>query len=134
MHLDASPPPVAEFIALRAAEGWGEIGEETAQASLAAGLINVCAYEGDTLAGFGRVVGDGVLYFYIQDLIVAPSYRRQGLGSQLLKRLLSEIKNTAAPGASIALMAAHGKEDFYKPFGFIARPNDIYGAGMIQVV
>lgn len=32
----------------------------------------------------------------------------------------------------VNLMAAKGKEPFYKKFGFIERPNDKHGAGMIQ--
>jgi hypothetical protein len=32
----------------------------------------------------------------------------------------------------INLMAARGKEGFYKKFGFIERPNDEKGAGMSQ--
>jgi len=119
---------------MRAAEGWGDISEKAARASLAASLINVCAYEDEALTGFGRVVGDGVLYFYIQDLIVSPAYRGKGYGRKLLAHLLSEIKKQASPGATIGLMAAHGKEAFYESFGFISRPNAIYGAGMIQIV
>jgi hypothetical protein len=30
----------------------------------------------------------------------------------------------------VVLVAAKGKEEFYEKFGFINRPNDIYGAGM----
>ncbi len=129
-----TPPPLVDFIAWRAAEGWGEISEETARATLAGGLINVCAYEGERLTGFGRVVGDGVLYFYIQDLIIAPSHRGKGYGKMIMTCLLDEIKVQAAPGAMIGLMAARDKEAFYEGFGFIARPNDIYGAGMIQIL
>jgi len=127
-------PPLTDFIAMRASEGWGEISQDTARASLAASLINICAFDSETLAGFGRVVGDGHLYFYIQDLIVAAAYRGQGHGRALLQRLLTEIESIAVPGAMIGLMAAHGKENFYKDFGFIARPNETYGAGMIKLV
>lgn len=134
IKLRNTPPPLCDFMALRTAEGWGQITEEVARATLVGGLINVCAYEGETLAGFGRVVGDGVLYFYIQDLIVAPHYRGKGYGRQLMGHLLAEIRNQAAPGATVGLMAAYGKEAFYESFGFISRPNDIYGAGMIQVL
>lgn len=134
MRFDLSAPPLADFIAMRSAEGWGEISQETARASLSSSLINLCAYDEESLAGFGRVVGDGALYFYIQDLIVAPAYRGQRIGRSLIHNLLTEIESIAASGAMIGLMAAHGKEDFYKGFGFIARPNETYGAGMIKLV
>ena len=127
-------PPLTDFIAMRASEGWSEISEDTARASLAASLINVCAFDGETLTGFGRVVGDGHLYFYIQDLIVAPNFRGKGYGRQIMQALLEKIEKIAAPGASIGLMAAHRKEAFYESFGFVARPNDVYGAGMIKLI
>ena len=94
----------------------------------------MCAFEGEQLAGFGRVVGDGHLYFYIQDLIVAPTYRGRGVGKQIMERLIEEIKNRATSGAMIGLMSAHGKEAFYEKFGFIVRPNDVFGAGMIRLL
>jgi len=132
--ISTRPPPLSDFITLRAAEGWGEISEEAARTSLAGGLLNVCAYDSDTLAGFGRVVGDGALYFYIQDLIIVPACRGKGLGRQLLKHLLDEIRKIATPGATIGLMAANGKEAFYERFDFVSRPNEIYGAGMTMVI
>ena len=134
MQLVKDAPPLSDFIAFRANEGWGEISQETAEASLSASLVNVCAFEGERLAGFGRVVGDGHLYFYIQDLIVAPTYRGRGVGKQIMERLIEEIKNRATSGAMIGLMSAHGKEAFYKKFGFIVRPNDVFGAGMIRLL
>lgn len=125
------PPPVAAFIGMRRAEGWGEISEETAHATLAGGLINITAYDENTLVGFGRIVGDGVLYFYIQDVIVAPPYRGNGYGREIIQRLISEVRQTAADGAVICLMAARGKEPFYESLGFTARPNHTLGAGMM---
>lgn len=32
----------------------------------------------------------------------------------------------------VKLMAAKGKESFYKKFGFVERPNQYYGVGMTQ--
>lgn len=38
------------------------------------------------------------------------------------------IKNTT----HICLMAVKGKEEFYKKFGFVERPNENFGCGMHQ--
>lgn len=132
--LTLAPPPLSDFIALRAAEGWGKISEDAARASLAASQIQISAYVGQTLAGYGRVVGDGVLYFYIQDLIVAPACRTKGLGADIMNALLAEVSKRAVPGAMVGLMAAQGKEGFYERFGFITRPSDSFGASMIKVL
>lgn len=134
LALSLTPPPITEFIALRADEGWGRLTHDTAKAALAASTLTVSAYEGDRLAGFGRVVGDGVLYFYIQDMIVARMFRGRGIGQAIMAQLLQEIRKRAPIGATIGLMAAEGKEGFYAPFGFRARPAQGYGAGMTQFV
>ncbi|MDB2438579.1 GNAT family N-acetyltransferase [Hellea sp.] len=78
--------------------------------------------------------GDGALYFYVQDLIVDVGYRGRGLGAIIMKRLIEEIRNMASPGASIGLMSALEKEEFYKQLGFASRPSSKYGAGMTMIV
>ena len=116
---------------MRATCGWGRLDEGAAKNSLGAGLINICAYDEDGLIGFGRVIGDGAIYFYIQDLIVKEQYQGQGIGREILKYLIQETKKIASSGAIIGLMSAHGKESFYQNEGLILRPNNQYGAGMI---
>ena len=48
------------------------------------------AYCRDQLVGVIRAVGDGHTIVYIQDLVVHPSYQRQGIGSALLKAVLKQ--------------------------------------------
>lgn len=127
-------PPAKEFRAFRRDAGWGGLDLADVQTALDGGLINVTAYAGDEIAGFGRVVGDGILYFSIHDLIVREDFRRLGLGARLMCHLLEEIEARACPGAMIGVMAATGKEAFYEGLGFVARPTDIYGAGMTLLV
>lgn len=132
LELRKEAPPTSEFIKFRAACGWGEISMETAEAALNSSLIDVSCWKNGTLIGFGRVVGDGVLYFYLQDIIVHPNWRKQAIGSKIIERLLSEIKKVAPNGATIGLMSATGKEELYEKFGFTARPTKGLGAGMTQ--
>ena len=49
------------------------------------------AWDGERLIGLIRVVGDGVYIAYIQDLLVHSDYQRQGIGSQLMLRILEEV-------------------------------------------
>jgi len=74
--------------------------------------------------GIGRIIGDRGLYYYIQDLIVHPDYQRKGLGTRLMTKLMDYIKENARSGSFIGLMAAQGSENYYKQFGFKARPAD----------
>lgn len=128
------PPTAEEFVELRSACGWGAVEPTIAERALAAGMVNAVARDGDRLAGFGRVVGDGVLYFYLQDVIVHPDYRGQGVGRLIVETLLADVLRRAPVGATIGLMAAAGKEGFYEKFGFIRRPTDRLGAGMTRFV
>ncbi len=128
-----APDPHA-FVALRAACGWGTIPVETARRALATSTAMVTGHHGDTLVAVGRVVGDGALYFYLQDIIVAPEFRRQGIGRTIVDRLLFEIAPLAAPGATIGLMAAKGAEDLYISAGFTPRPTNQLGPGMTRFV
>ncbi len=134
VELSALPPTAEEFVTLRAACGWGAVDPAIAERALTAGLIGVVARDGDRLAGFGRVVGDGVLYFYIQDVIVHPDFRGRGVGRLIVEALLAEVLRQAPVGATIGLMAAAGKEGFYQKFGFVRRPNERLGAGMTRFV
>ena len=80
--------------------------------------------------GTVRVVGDGKLCFYIQDLIVMKEFRKNGIATELMQAVMNYLKKNAAPNAFIGLMAAKGVDDFYKRYGFMARQNEQMGPGM----
>lgn len=128
------PPSPKAYAALCEASGWGEISHEVAESALAASIIDVTCWSGDKLVGMGRVVGDGVLYFYLQDIIVPPNLQGQGIGQVIVGKLVSEVKARAPEGATIGLMAAVGKESYYENFGFRRRPGRGLGAGMTQFI
>jgi GNAT superfamily N-acetyltransferase len=103
-----------------------------AERALAGSLFGVVATIGGQTIGFGRVIGDGAIFWMITDVYVAPAHQRRGIGSQVVARLLDQIKARGIPGTSgsIILFSAKGKEQFYEKFGFGARPNGWEGAGM----
>lgn len=83
--------------------------------------------------GMGRLVGDGARNFYLQDIFVHPDYQGQKVGTAIVKKLLAYIENLELEGCNImvGLMAAKGKEDFYKKFNFRVRANEHEGSGMM---
>lgn len=95
-------------------------------------LFSVVAVEHDTVVGFGRIIGDGGLYFYIQDLIIHPEFQTKGLGKSLMKELMDYVTANAKSGAFVGLLAAKGLEKYYERFGFKARDED--ALGMYQVI
>ena len=126
-------PAVAEYNVLRTSAGWGLFPDEKAvENGLNNSLYNLCARENGELIGFGRVIGDGAITFYIQDLIVLGKHQRSGIGTEIMRYLMSYISEAASERAIIGLLSAKGKEAFYEKFGFIPRPNETYGKGMFM--
>lgn len=134
IRFQSLPPDPHDFVRLRAECGWGEISLETARNALSRSVIDLTCFDGGDLVGMGRVVGDGVLYFYLQDIIVKSNYRGQEIGREIVARLIEHAVARAGVGATIGLMSAKGKEEFYRHFGFQERPNAHLGAGMTRFV
>jgi ribosomal protein S18 acetylase RimI-like enzyme len=123
-------PTAREFQALRSTVGWGDVSLEQAYSALFGSLFGVTAFDGDTAIGMARVIGDGVINAYIQDVVIAPDYRGKGVGKAVMQALIVQMKQDLPANCTIGLMAAEGQEDFYTSFSFIPRPNADYGAGM----
>ena len=126
------PPSLEDYNRLRDDVGWGVYADHDGlREGLVRSLYHVLAqHEGNTI-GMGRVIGDGRITFYIQDVIVDAPYRRRGIGKEIMRRIMRYIASNAVDGAVIGLMAAKGKESFYEAFDFIGRPNEAFGKGMI---
>ncbi|BFH63626.1 hypothetical protein PAJ34TS1_42180 [Paenibacillus azoreducens] len=112
-------PTLEEYIHLCTAVGWEEVMNfAAAEQSLRQSLYGVTLLHGNELAGMGRIVGDGAIYFYIQDIIVVPEHQNKGLGRAILESITGYIRGHAPDKAFVGLFASHGKEDFYRKFGF----------------
>lgn len=131
MKFESRPPTLDEYKALRSAVGWWPTEDGPTQAALNRALFSVVVLQDDKVIGIGRVGGDGGLYYYLQDVMVEPAHQGQGIGKQIVRRLLGWINQTAPKGAFIGLMAAKGLRAFYEEFGFAARAAD--APGMFQV-
>ncbi|MEM7304627.1 MAG: GNAT family N-acetyltransferase, partial [Pseudomonadota bacterium] len=80
-------PSVDEYNNLRQAVSWHLLPEERAELGLKSSLYTVAIYNEKQLVAMGRIVGDGQVYFYLQDLMVLPEYQHHGLGSTIMERL-----------------------------------------------
>lgn len=117
-------PTIEEYRRLRQAVGWENVDIEAAKIGLQNSLFSVCAIYKDEVIGCGRVVGDGGLYFYIQDVIVLPAFQKQGIGKRIMDALMNYLASHATFNAFIGLMAAKGISKFYVQYGFAERPTD----------
>jgi len=84
----------------------------------------VCIEDQDKIIGFGRIVGDGGTVFYIQDIIVIPSYQKQKIGTLIMEKIMDYIDKNCIDGAIIGLIANNGLDNFYKKFDFTYNQNN----------
>jgi ribosomal protein S18 acetylase RimI-like enzyme len=66
------------------------------------------------VVGFITCISDGIQSAFIPLLQVLPSYQRQGIGSELVRRLLAQIEHLPA----IDLTCAPDLQPFYESLGF----------------
>jgi len=123
------PSPV-DFVTLRQDTDWGVITRNQATKALVQSSCGVTAYDGNTVIGMARVIGDAVLNLFIQDVIVARPYRGKGVGEEIMQTLIAHLKQNYPADCTVGLMAAKGQSGFYEHFGFENRPSDKTDAGM----
>lgn len=124
------------YMYLRKQVGWKMLSKKQARMALSNCLFNVVAYENGEPVGMGRIVGDGAVVCYVQDLVILPSAQGHGIGSQVLGRLIEFVESITEEGTEmmLCLMCAKGREEFYKKHDFMVRPTENLGPGMIQYI
>lgn len=124
-------PSVKEFQLLRNSTEWDKLSDEIVSGGLNDTLFCVSVFHNEKIVGMGRLIGDGHIYFYIQDLIVLPAYQKLGIGKSIMSRIEEFLDRSAPQNAFIGLMAAKGTKEFYKKFNYEIR--DIDKPGMFKI-
>jgi len=119
MRIEPRTPSVDEFRALAESVDWVDHFDWPSTGSaLAASLFAVVAVVDDRVVASARVVGDGVRYFYIQDVMVDPAHSDGGIATRLTEALLQWIESVAAPKAFVGLFASPDATGVYDDLGF----------------
>ena len=79
-------------------------------------LVVYLAFDGEKIVGLIRLVGDGFSSVFVQDLIVLPSYQRQGIGRSLMKEALEDYKD--AYQVQLVTDQTERTLGFYRSMGF----------------
>ena len=74
------------------------------------------ARDGDLVVGMARLLSDGVCNAYLLDVWTSSAYRRQGIGSAMVRRLMDQV-----PGQHIGLQTDDA-EAFYASLGYRPQP------------
>ncbi len=115
-----SPYNEKEILSLYASVGWtAYTGQpDTLRQGFAHSLLTLGAYEGDTLLGLVRAVGDGHTVVFIQDLLVSPQHQHKGVGSALLRAVLDRYAHVRQ--IQLTTDNTHESISFYQKQGFKA--------------
>ena len=127
---------IVTYLYLRQQVNWKLLTDNQAQRAIDNSAYILTVYDQDKPIAMGRIVGDGAVISYIQDLIVIPSVQGEKIGSKLIEKLIEYVQSITEEGTEmmLCLMCAKGRENFYKHHKFIERPTDQLGPGMIQYV
>ena len=109
---------IDDVLPLYQAVGWTNYTNQPqmlAQA-LSHSLATYLARDGEKIVGLVRLVGDGFSSVFVQDLIVLPSYQRQGIGSSMMKQALADYKD--AYQVQLATEQTEKNLGFYRSLGF----------------
>lgn len=86
------------------------------QRMLDATYLVLGAWEGDRLIGFVRAITDGIYRALIDDMVVEESRRGQGIGSELMKRLIERLREMEIE--EVFLRCGGDVVPFYQRHGF----------------
>ena len=115
-----TPPPLSDYLRLRADAGLSPKTEQQGAAALSGAwaACHVVHQETRAVVGMGRLLGDGGWYFHVIDMAVLPEHQRRGLGDEILRALLNRIRAAAPPGAYVNLLADPPGRRLYQRHGF----------------
>ncbi|WP_353894012.1 GNAT family N-acetyltransferase [Proteinivorax hydrogeniformans] len=120
IYKDTKNPNPSEVLQLYGDVKWSNYTDKPQ--SLFKGIKNslevITAWQDDKLVGLIRAVGDGESILYIQDILVLKDYKRNGIGTELVKRLLAKYPHIRQK----VLLTDDSEETrgFYESLGFKA--------------
>jgi Predicted acetyltransferase len=108
-----SPSDIAD---LRQSVGWNRMEDSYANPALVSHCHIACYAENSRLIGYADSVSNGVTDAYIQDVMVAPEYQNRGIGTELMKRMIAQLKEDNI--YMISVIFEEKLLPFYSKFGF----------------
>jgi GNAT superfamily N-acetyltransferase len=123
--------PTEDYQKLRMTTGWDMFHDKVVERSLSMDLFSVSVYEGNNIIGCGRVIGDGIMYFYIQDIIVHPDHQKIGIGTKIMLEIEKFLESRTINNSFVGLMASKEAKGFYLRFGYSERSPERPGMSKI---
>lgn len=123
-YTDELPSPDTLF-ALYDCVGWNEflnLSKELLHQAMVQSWYVISAYDQNQLIGTGRIISDGLINAYLCGVVVHPNYRNQGIGSEMVRKLVTKSRNT---NLHVQLFCIEENTPYYEKLGF-----EIFAMGM----
>ena len=91
------------------------------EAIIAKSTAYVTARDSQQLVGFGRLLSDGAVIAYINNMAVSPQYQQQGIGKAILERLIETAGNVKS-----IFLYSDTADQFYLNNGFERSEKRLY--------
>jgi ribosomal protein S18 acetylase RimI-like enzyme len=110
--------PEEDIVELYTAGGWWKDSHEKSGIKhlIKGSFAFAVAVHKNKAVGMGRLLSDGVSDAYIQDLVVLPKFREEGIGREIVKTLVEYCKSKGI--LWIGLIAEPNQDGFYSSLGF----------------
>jgi ribosomal protein S18 acetylase RimI-like enzyme len=115
VYIDNGPTAAQAIADLRQSVGWNRM-EACYKDPLLLSYYHISCYDLDRLVGYVDTVSNGVTDAYIQDLMVHPDYQRHGIGTALMNRIITRLKDDRI--YMISVVYEEKLASFYSRFGF----------------
>lgn len=110
---------VPDYMMLVEAVGWSRfVRKESVPAALKNTLFSVVAGHEGKVIGAGRIVGDGAIFLYIQDVMVLKEHRKKGVGRAITDALYGYLEAEVPTHSCVGLFTHSTKSGFYEKWGF----------------
>lgn len=120
-------PEAQDYVSLRQRSGMGDKDLKRSRVALKNSLFTVSLYDGESLVGFGRVVGDGGITYIVSDIMVDPEYRRNGYAEQIMKEIDRYFEENTHGDSYVCLIANRPADLLYRKHHFEYLPENKCG-------
>jgi GNAT superfamily N-acetyltransferase len=81
-------------------------------------LFAVVAEYDSKAIGCALLLGDGVSFYYVKDVMVEPKWQCKRVGSAMMQAITDWVNENGASNALVALITGEGLFSIYHAFGF----------------
>lgn len=126
IHLVRRPALTNELLNRLFESAWPSYGTRDFARVLDRSTVYIGAFCGDRLVGFVNIAWDGGLHGFVIDPFVHPEFRRQGIGSRMLRECIAAAAESGLEWLHVDFEPE--LESFYRKAGFIHTH-----AGLVQL-